>query len=431
MIKKVAMQLLAPDLGGSAGAGVMSEEQFRSRVLSGVEALQADLEKRTAEWRSQRETLLADISRLDAVTKQALADLAKAKEDAARFERALSKAELQLALERRAAYGDPVKRFCASEFNRSWLLGCFRRAAGLELTPEQRTAITGVDSGVGQAVSPQATYNEIYDALLQYGQWSTLGVMPVGGRTQIIPLMTARPSAYWVASGAQITEGAATGGSVTLTIKEAAAWIPVALAVLDDAELDLAGWIMQQLAQAVAYRLDWACFAADGTNDTTDGAYTGIAVGGTAATAASATSVSDLQLEDFIRCLTTVDAGVLTRPAKWWIHPQILAKMVGIKDGNGRPIFQNALEAPAPGAIGSILGYPVIPTGAMPSDDETGKVVAVFGDPQGCAVGVRRQFDFARSTDFQFDYHREAFKAVVRAGVVIKSATSFAKLTLA
>ena len=395
-----------------------------------AEALEA-LDQRTMEVKNNQTKLLEDVSRLDGVTKQALADLEKMQTTAQDFAAQLKRVQVLLQREARASFGDPIRRFCADECHRNWLVGCARRAAGLELTPEQRTAITGVDSGVGQAASPQGTTAAIYDVLLQYGQWATLGVMPVGGRTQIIPLITARPTAYWVASGAQITEGAVTGSSVTLTIKEAAAWIPVALGVLDDAELDLSAWILEQLGQAVADRLDWACFAADGTNDTTDGAYTGIAVGGTAATAASATQIADLELDDFIRCLTTVDAGVLTRPAKWWIHPQVLARIAGIKDGNGRPIFQNALEAPAPGAIGSILGYPVVVTGAMPSTDGTGRVVAAFGDPQGCAVGIRRQFDFARSTDFQFDYHSEAFKVVVRAGVAVKTATAFADLTLA
>jgi HK97 family phage major capsid protein len=396
-----------------------------------AEALEA-LDQRTMEVKNNQTKLLEDVSRLDGVTKQALADLGKMQTTAQDFAAQLKRVQVLLQREARANFGDPIQRVCADEANRHWLIGCARRAAGLELTPEQRTAITGVDSGVGQAVSPQETAAAIYDVLLQYGQWATLGVMPVGGRTQIIPLITGRPTAYWVASGAQITEGAVTGSSVTLTIKEAAAWIPVALGVLDDAELDLSAWILEQLGQAVAYRLDWACFAADGTNDTTDGAYTGIAVGGTAATAGTGnTTVATLELEDFLRCLTTVDAGVLSRPAKWWIHPQILAKIAGIKDSNGRPLFQNALEAPAPGAIGSILGYPVVVTGAMPSTDAANKVVAVFGDPQGCAVGIRKQFDFARSTDFQFDYHREAFKVVVRAGTVIKTATAFAMLKTA
>jgi hypothetical protein len=66
----------------------------------------------------------------------------------------------------------------------------------------------------------------------------------------------------------------------------------------------------------------------------------------------------------------------------------------------------------------------------MPSTDSATNVIACFGDPEGGAVGVRQQFDYASSTDFQFDYYRTAYRVVVRAGFIIKAATSFAKLTL-
>jgi HK97 family phage major capsid protein len=311
-----------------------------------------------------------------------------------------------------------------------WLCNNARRVMGLPVT---KTAVTVDDSGLGAAVTPQETNDMVYDVLLTFGQWNTLSVVPVGSATQVLPLISARPTGYWITTqGAQITEGAFTGTSVTLTIQEAAAWIPVARALLDDAPADFAGYILRQLSESVANRLDHACFNAAGAADSTDGGYTGIARGGTAATAtAGNTTVATLDLEDFVRCLTTVTAGVLSRPAKWWMHPTILAKVVQIRDGNGRPIFQTALEAPAPGAIGSILGYPVVVAGAMPSTDSTGQPVACFGDPEGGAVGIRKSFDLSSSDDFQFDYHRRAFKVVVRAGFVIRLATAFARLVTA
>jgi HK97 family phage major capsid protein len=113
------------------------------------------------------------------------------------------------------------------------------------------------------------------------------------------------------------------------------------------------------------------------------------------------------------------------------MHPQVLAKIVQIRDSNGRPIFQTALEAPAGNSIGSILGYPVVLAAAMPSTDSAGNVVAVFGDPQGGAVGIRKQFELAQSDHFEFTSNNSVFRALIRAGFIIKSATSFAKLTLA
>jgi len=401
----------------------MSEKKFEDSVLESVGKIAASQD----EFKTGQQKILSDVTRIDADTKKALADLGKVQDNANTFATKLATVERMVRREAIAAFGDPIKRFTSDPLNAGYIATCARNAY-----LQQRTAVTGVDSGIGGAVIPQETAAAIYDLLLQYGQWNTLGVMPIGSRTQIVPLISVRPTAYWVAQGAQITEGAFTGTSVTLTIKEAAAWIPVARANIEDSEADLAGFVMEQLGQSVAYRMDWACFAADGTDDTTDGAFTGIASGGTAATAADGnTTVSALELADFVRCLTTVAAGTLQRPAKWWIHPQILAKICLVRDDNGRPIFQNALEAPAPGAIGSILGYPVVLTAAMPSTDSAGNVVACFGDPQAGAVGLRKDFEFARSDEFQFDYNRSAFRVIVRGGFVIKLATGFAKLTLA
>lgn len=406
----------------------MNEAEFQTKVLAGMETVTG----KTELIETAQQKILTDVTRLDVETKKAFEDLTKVKGHVNDFSQTLARVQGMLKREERAAYGDPLGKLAASEDHCRYIIACCKRAMKLPLTAVEKTAITGIDSGIGQAVVPQETSNMIYDALLRYGQWNTLGVMPIGSRTQIVPLVSARPTAYWVAQGAQITEGAVTGTSVTLTIKEAAAWIPVANAQLEDAEPGFASYLMDLLLQAVVYRLDWACFAADGTNDTTDGAYTGIAVGGTAAGAASGNvSVATLDYDDFVKCLTTVDSAVLQRQAKWWIHPTILAKITLIKDANGRPIFQNALEAPSPGAIGSICGYPVIVTGAMPSTDTTSKVVAVFGDPQAQAVGMRKQFALDSSSDFQFDYNRTAFRTIVRGGTVTKLATGLAMLTTA
>ena len=402
----------------------MSEKTFEQTILDGVQAIDGRV-KKFEEFQTETKSAIGELKATrETVNKQAdvIAALKKAIDAMDR--------ERSLAIGGQAALRHLVARDNAANM----IIGAFKQARGLSLTPAQKTAITGVDSGVGAAITPQETGKVIYDNLLRYGQFSTLGIVPIGSRTQVLPQVTARPTAYIVAQGAQIGEGAVTGSSTTATIKDFAAWIPIANSLLEDAadnDMDLAMYLLDLIAQAIAYRLDWAAFAADGTDDTTDGAYTGIAVGGTAAAAANGNvTVADLDLADFVRCLTTVGAGVLQRRALWWIHPTIIAKICLIRDGNGRPVFQLANEAPS-GTIGSILGFPVISTGAMPSTDSAGNVIAVFGDPMGCAVGIRKELNLASSSDFQFDYNRTAFRGIMRAGVQVQLATSFAKLTLA
>ena len=105
--------------------------------------------------------------------------------------------------------------------------------------------------------------------------------------------------------------------------------------------------------------------------------------------------------------------------------------MLAIKDGNGRSIFLTANEAPAPGGIGSILGYPVTLAHAAPSTNTAGNVIAVFGDPNGLVHGVRQDFEFKSSADFYFADNEIAFRAIARNMAKVRSATAFAKLTLA
>jgi HK97 family phage major capsid protein len=147
--------------------------------------------------------------------------------------------------------------------------------------------------------------------------------------------------------------------------------------------------------------------------------------------ASGGTTIGALKLDDFVNVLTTVDPGVLNRPCAWWVHPQNLARLVTVKDGNGRSIFLTAMEAPTPTGIGSILGYPVHLVHAAPSANTAGAKIAVFGDPQAALVGVRSDFSFEASDEYLWNTYQRSFRGVGRAGVVIRKASGLAALTLA
>jgi HK97 family phage major capsid protein len=407
----------------------MNDQEFQTKVLGGVEALQAE-----------QKTAKQEIATLSAETKSAIAEIDKVKKvtnDQAILIEKVRKANEMLHYDIARAQGNPIGRIMRDENKAKAVLRALfatfgANASQLSLRPEAKALLES--STPGSTMINAELARDVYDVLGTYGAWSSLGVRSVGTYLQKLPVKTARPVAYWLLTGGgQITpDSTKAGTSVDLNVLDIGVLLAVAKALVEEAELDVVQDILDDFGEACAYRLDWSAFAADGTSDVTDGGFTGIASGGTAATAANGnTTTEKLDLEDFVRCLTTVASGVLGRPCKWWIHPTILAKICLIKDANGRPIFQNALEAPAPNAIGSILGYPVVLTEAMPSTDSAGNVVAVFGDPQGCAVGVRKQFEFAASDSFYFDYNQIAYRGIMRAGVAIRRATAFAKLTLA
>jgi HK97 family phage major capsid protein len=443
---------------------VMPEEEFQTKVLKGVEELAA--EQKT--HRNRFDQVASELDRADKEVKKALEDLTRVKNTVNDFDagmKEMRKVQLAIARNARSSWRDPVARALEDEGLRVFLNAAARAACfpaelsrlpaefrkALEEASAAHKSLTGVDSSLGQATIPSEYFKTIYDTLSEYGEYTTLEVLPVGARTNLLPVATARPTFYWLgagtggahAEGSAITEGALAGSSVTLSIQTLAVYLTVARELLQDSSVDMAPYIMRQLLQSLAYGLDWVAFAADGTADQTDAGYYGLFYAASentelaAAATAGNTTMEATELEDWQRVLLTVNPIVLRRKANWWMHPQMLIRTLAVRDKNGRPLFQTYTEAPQPGGIGSILGYPVKLPLAAPSTNSAGAPVAVFGDPMGKTIGIRQDMEFATSDDIKFAENMRAFRGLVRAGSQTKTTTGsttlkpFGVLTLA
>ncbi|WP_193214937.1 phage major capsid protein [Luteolibacter marinus] len=414
-----------PESAGG-GAAVMSEGEFQGKVLGSLKKQQ-----------ETTDSLVAKYDNLDKETKKAFEDLTKIKNanyvSDAEFLKAIQKLNLQLSRELKMANGDPIRRIMEDEEKRVRLNASVRHALSIPLTPEMKTGL-GEDSSPGSTLIDDALASDIYDTLATYGVWNSFGVRRLGTKQTKFPVKTARAAAgYVLTEGGTISEDTAKAGtSVTLEVEVIAALLGVSKQLLDDSEFDVTADVLSDFAESVAYVMDWSCLQADGTADATDGGMTGIFAGGTAATAASGnTTMETLDFEDFTRALLTVDPIVLNRMARWWMHPQILVRCLHVKDLNGRPIFLTATEAPTAGGLGNILGYPVMPAFAAPTANTAGSKVAVFGDPNGLAVGVRSDFEFDGSDHAGWTTYERVFRGIARFGCKIRRATSFAVLTTA
>ncbi len=89
------------------------------------------------------------------------------------------------------------------------------------------------------------------------------------------------------------------------------------------------------------------------------------------------------------------------------------------------------MEAPSYGAIGTILGYPVIPVMAAPNTDAAGSAVAAFGDRNGQVVGIRDDFVFEASDHYRWNTLERSFRAYGRAATGTRRADAFSILTTA
>jgi HK97 family phage major capsid protein len=434
---QVHIWLIDLRLAMSGAMAIEAGDEFEKEVLASVKSIQ-----------TKQDELVSKYDNLQKETKTAFEDFTKVKNNLNsldEFKTSLGKVQLQLRREQRMAFGDPVRRISADDELRTRLNGLVRVALAAK-DPQvgkigedmlkgmtKRTLITS--STPGSTFMTTDLANEIYDVLGQFGVWNTFAVQRVGTTTTKFPVTTAHPVALSVRklSNRKLTEDSTLAGtSVDCDVVLWGVLLGVEVELLQDAEFDVTSYVVENFGQAMAYRFDHLCLNADGSDDEVDDNNTGVFHSGTAAAcAAGNTTVETTDFEDWTRALTTVSAVVLSRPARWWIHPTTIARLLAVKDLSGRPMFLTATEAPTYGGIGSLLGYPITPSHAAPSANTASAKVAVFGDPRAHVFGLRTDFGIDASDDFAFDGVKRMFRGLARAGGKTRRATGLAVVTLA
>jgi HK97 family phage major capsid protein len=436
-------RMLMDESPGLGGGGTLTPTQFQERTLDAIgkvreqqKTITDNIDKIDKDGKKLAEDFSAHVKTFDGLPNQVL-----------EVTRTLSQLQMKIASERRHSFGSGVERISGDEELRSVFNGvvraAYKRATGSEmvLPEEQQKGADLYARALSNAASPGTTLinaqllPEIYSTIAEFGVWNQFDVMPVSTSSAKLIVDATDPLMYWQSTeNTAPTESAITGSNVTATINKLLGWIQVSRELLEDAEVDLVMHLMRKFANATAYGLDWACLQADGGADATDGGFTGLFGGSaTASVAASGNvSVATLDFEDFLNCMLAVNAAVLSRPTTSWImHPQMVVRALSIKDLNGRPIFLPSIDAPAPGAVGSILGYPVLLAHGANATDGVSKRIAVFGDRMGQAVCLRKDFEWASSDQAKFTEDSIVFRARARGAARTKQALAFGALTTA
>lgn len=413
------------------------DKEFQNQVLSQIGSI-AD----------QNKTLLKNYDQLDASTKKAMEELTTLKNtqaDVTKTVQGLQKLNAQLAMERRSAFGmTPAERLARDSVkSKAFILGIIKGLELWQFMPAKAVdAWKAIEKDLDTANTPGSTYiastgveSDIYDVLASYGIFRQFDARMIGTKATNVRVKTARAAAVFVDEAGQINaDSTKAGSSLTVTPGKIATLLSVSSELLEDDATNLIQDLLNDMGEAGAYRVDWAALSADGGADSTDGGFTGIlGGGGTDRTAASGnTTPATLDYEDVLACVTNLPAGLLQRGGNaWFMNPSILAQMLLIKDTTGRPIFHTALEAPSYGAIGTILGFPVITSAAALSTATAGSRIAALGDPRAMAVRIRRDIQISRSEHWAFDTDEITFRMTMRAGTKVKAATAFQVLKLA
>lgn len=424
----------------------MEDVKLLEKISTGVEAMA------TAQQNHQKQMteLTTNVSRLDAETKKALEDVEKLKKNAndiPALATAMKRVEIELRREKRLAFGDPIQRISQSDEMRIRFNLHFRELAnklkgGLNSQCEKLASDLGTVTG--KALSDTATpgsitvldvdiLKEMFDLIYSFGAWSTLNVNRMSTRVTKLPVQTADPVANFILTeGGTVNDDASIAGtSVNLQVEMLAVLINVSYQLLEDSEFDITSWIMRRFANAYNQAADYVAFRGNGVADSTNAGMTGVFNYGTAVTAQHGhQNISQLDIVDFTYALTGVAAAVLQRlSARWWLHPQNLARVAAIKDGQGRSLFMSILEVPTPMGIGSLMGFPVTLVGTAPTGDGPATQVAAFGDPGAMEVGVRMDYNFEATDAFKFANLQRTFRGWGRFGVKGRLSTGLAILS--
>ncbi len=411
---------------------------FEKTVIGGVKA-QGKQIKTLADKMGE---VTRDLGNATSETKKAFEELSKVhrrKTPPSHGEKllALQKTQMQVGREVHLNWGNPAERIAANEVARLYVNSFIRSKISkfddtIRVTDAMQKAL-GEGSGEGAGWLLPEIAAMIYEALPNYGIWSTLGVEAMGTKQKILTVSTADPIAYVIPEGGVINDDTnMAGATVTANAAKIAVLLNVSRELLQDSEYDVTARVVKQFLRAVAKRMDYLAFMANGTNDNLNGAFTGLFNFGTVVTAASGhTAVESFTFEDVYGAVLGVAEAILDRQARWWMHPFMLVRALSIKDGNGRPIFLNALEAPTPGGLGSILGYPVTLGHILPTTNTAGQPVCAFGDPEAYAVGRRQDYEFDFSDHARWTNDQRSFRGISRGAFLGRLATGLTILTTA
>lgn len=246
---------------------------------------------------------------------------------------------------------------------------------------------TGPDALVPEPVSQQI----IQELPTQSATLQRARKVPMGTKTQRLPVLDTLPMAYFVNGDAglkQTTQMKWKG--VTLVAEEIAAIVPIPEAYLDDAQVPIWDEVRPRMVEAIGGVIDAATIFGVGRPSTwSTSIYEGAVAAGNTITGGTGNDTAvDVSLmgEQLASDGYSLD-GFAARPGFNW-------KLVGMRSDQGLPIYQPNLQG-TPG--GNLYGYPLseVNNGSW---DAT-KADLIGGDWDDAIIGTRQDISFKMFTE--------------------------------
>ena len=407
---------------GDTDPAKLTEEQFRETVLKGVK----DTTDKTSNLVTEHKALKEQAEKAF----KDLADVTKTAEEQAKKIVALEKS-LLLTSQKMDPNENP-----RDYLKRAFPDDCKRIGEAIKKGERNFSLVAKAESTATQpAIVPVQFDTAIYSRVVSYGAFKYLDVHPMAAGTENLIVEQAEPVAVFVPENGVIPESGLDLAPVGMTAKTMGLILGISMQLLQDSDIDLGAYVSLKFSRAVAARADYAAYVSNGTSDVAglNGGFTGLFNAATVvATAAGHTTVAGMTLADIVNVVTALPEAVLEAGnLSWFMNPLLLPQFLNIKDNNGRPIFLNALEAPAYGAIGTIMGIPVRPVSVAPSSNAAGMPIACLGDPASYAVGIRMDYQFDYSDHARYTAFQRVYRGMMRGAFKIKNAANMLVLTTA
>lgn len=201
----------------------------------------------------------------------------------------------------------------------------------------RQESVSTPSTGYG-ALIPEDFSREIFKGIVNKS--AALQLVPhrtMSRMQQRIPVVSALPSAYWVAGDTGLKQTTAMQwANKWLVAEELAVIVPIPEKLLDDVDYDLWDEIRPLLEEAIAIAVDEAIFFGVGKPASWPTAIVpaAIAAGNSVVRGTSSVDVAD----DLNNVMTTVEVDGYA-PSGWWMRPQFKASLRGLRDANKDFLF--------------------------------------------------------------------------------------------
>jgi HK97 family phage major capsid protein len=287
---------------------------------------------------------------------------------------------------------------------------------------EIRVQTEGVNSAGGFVV-PDVMERAIIDLRETYGMFrANARKNPMSSDHTWIPRRVGGVTAYFVGESGEITASDKEWNQVELTAKKLAALTRMSTELSEDAIINIADDLADEMAWAFAKKEDECGLDGDGTS--TYGGMIGIrtrfvdgnhTAGQTAGVSPFTTWAGGTLAAELTPLMALLPAYALPR-AKWYISSP---GKIGLLDAVALAAGGNTTREIASGAQPQFGGYPIVVSAAMPAAPTNATVAVLFGDlTMSSTLGDRRGITISVSTDRYFENDQIGIKATERFCVV-------------